>query len=145
MEVSCKKKRPVLLKDGRELNTKQQEVLLEKYKVKCTTRPLRAGRAREYPDQDTSEWRELTCHGYVDNIKAARQKALNLCEETRLRKNMETPDERRQRLEAKNDKTSNLISTKEAKKEATMHDHAEATKRKAAKEMYLAEVRREAF
>ena len=52
MEVSCK---PVLLKDGRELNTKQQEVLLEKYKVKCTTRPLRAGRAKEYTEQEEQQ------------------------------------------------------------------------------------------
>ena len=93
MEVSCKKKRPVLLKDGRELNTKQQEVLLEKYKVKCTTRPLRAGRAKEYTEQDTSEWRELTCHGEADYIKVALKEALHLCEVTRLAKEKETPDE----------------------------------------------------
>ena len=111
LHVCCQ---PVILKDGGELTTVQQESLWTSYDVKCTTRPLRAGRAREYPDQDTSEWRELTCQGPVDKIKAACEKALNLCEETRLRKNMETPDERQKRLEAKNDKTSNLISTKEA-------------------------------
>ena len=49
--------KPRLLKDGGELTTEQQDFLLDTYNVKCTTRPLRAGRAKEYPEQDTSEWR----------------------------------------------------------------------------------------
>ena len=90
LEVSC---RPALLKDGGELTTEQQDFLLVTYNVKCTTRPLRAGRAKEYPEQDTSAWRELTCHGHIDNIKAARRKALDLCEVTRLTKENETAGE----------------------------------------------------
>ena len=68
LDVSCK---PVILKDGGELTTEQQDLLRTEYNVKCTTRPLRAGRAKEYPEQDTSEWRELTCHGEADYIKFA--------------------------------------------------------------------------
>ena len=114
----------VLLKDDGEFTTKQQEVLLEKYKVKCSTRPLRTGRAKEYPEQDTSEWRELTCHGDPDYIKAALKEALQLCEVTRLAKEKETPDEKR-RLEATNDKISDMITEKEARKEANIKAHKE--------------------
>ena len=113
LEVMCK---PVILKDGGELTTEQQAGLLQVYHVKRGTRPLRAGRAKEYPEQDTSEWRELTCHGHVDNIKAAHLKALKLCDETRLARENETADQRQQRLEAKNDKISHMISTRDAKK-----------------------------
>ena len=116
LEVSFK---PVILKDGGELTTEQQAELLQEYGVKCTTRPLRAGRAKEYPEQDTSEWRELTCHGHVDRIKTARQKALELCEVTRRAKENETAGQRQQRLEAKNDRISNMISAKDAKKKQT--------------------------
>ena len=56
LEVSFK---PVILKDGGELTTEQQAGLLETFGVKCTTRPLRAGRAKEYPEQDTSVSVEL--------------------------------------------------------------------------------------
>ena len=137
LEVCCQ---PLLLKDGGELTTEQQDLLRVTYNVKCTTRPLRAGRAKEYPEQDTSEWRELTCHGNVDNIKAARQRALELCEETRRAKENETAGQRQQRLEAKNDKISHMISTKEAKREANiqahkegmMKEHQEALRRRAA-------------
>ena len=137
LEVCCQ---PLLLKDGGELTTEQQDLLRVTYNVKCTTRPLRAGRAKEYPEQDTSEWRELTCHGNVDNIKAARQRALELCEETRRAKENETAGQRQQRLEAKNDKISHMISTKEAKREANikahkermMKEHQEALERRAA-------------
>ena len=38
--------KPVILKDGGELTTEQQAELLKEYGVKCTTRPLRAGRAK---------------------------------------------------------------------------------------------------
>ena len=137
LEVCCQ---PHVLRHGGELTTKQQDELQKKYNVKCTTRPLRAGRAKEYPDQDTSEWRELTCYGDVDRIKAAHQEALELCEETRRARENETADERQQRLEAKNDKISYMISTKEAKREAniqahkerTMKEHKEAQRRRAA-------------
>ena len=140
LEVCCQ---PLLLKHGGELTTKQQDDLRVKYNVKCTTRPLRAGRAKElqeFPGQDTSEWRELTCYGDVDRIKAAHQKALELCEETRRAKENETAGERQQRLEAKNDKISHMMCTKEAKREANikahkermMKEHQEALERRAA-------------
>ena len=41
--VLCKM--PVLLKDGGELTTDQQQSIMKQFQVKCTTRPLRHGRA----------------------------------------------------------------------------------------------------
>ena len=67
-------------------------------------------------DQDISEWRELTCHGEPDYIKSVLKDALHLCEVTRLARENETPCQQRQRLKAKNDKTCNMISAKEARK-----------------------------
>ena len=147
LEVCCQ---PLLLKHGGELTTKQQDDLRVKYNVKCTTRPLRAGRAKElqeFPGQDTSEWRELTCYGDVDRIKAAHQKALELCEETRRARENETAEERKQRLEAKNNKISIMISTKEARKEENirahreraMKEHREAQRRKAAEKNWASQ------
>ena len=147
-EVNCQ---PHLLRDGGELTTKQQDELKKEYHVKCTTRPLRAGRVKElqelFPGEDTSEWRELTCHGDVDRIKAAFQKALELCEETRRARNNETGEERKQRLEAKNNKISIMISTKEARKEENirahreraMKEHREAQRRKAAEKNWASQ------
>ena len=74
LEVLCMCK-PDILKGGGELTTEQQTELQQEYGIKCTTRPLRKGRAKEYPEQDSSEWRELTCHGHVRNIEAAHLKA----------------------------------------------------------------------
>ena len=46
---------PFVLKDGGELTTEQQDFLRHKYTVKCTTRPLRAGRAKEYTEQEQQQ------------------------------------------------------------------------------------------
>ena len=67
----------------------------------------------------------MSFHGDPDNIKAAVQKALDFCNDTRLQRSMETPEEEQKRLEAKNDRISNLISAKEAKKEANRREHEE--------------------
>ena len=120
---------PVLLKDGAELTTEQQRSIMQQFHVKCTTRPLRHGRAGVHSTEDTREWRELSCHGPVGKVEAALEEAKRLCEETRLQRTVETPDEQRQRLEAKNDKTSNMISAEEARKEANIKAHKERSQK----------------
>ena len=93
---------------------------MQQFHVKCTTRPLRHGRAGVHSTEDTRDWRELTFHGPVGKVEAALEEAKRLCKETRLQRSMETADERQKRLQAKIDKTSNLISAKEAKQTANI-------------------------
>ena len=76
-----------------------------------------------------------------------------LCEVTRLARENETAGQRQQRLEAKNDKISNMISAKEAKKEANIkahnermrQEHAEANRRKSRQALLLAQVEHKAW
>ena len=60
--VLCKA--PVLVKDGGELTTDQQRSIMNTFKVKCTTRPVRNGRAGQAGStEETGPWRELTFWG----------------------------------------------------------------------------------
>ena len=88
---------PIIVKGGGELTTEQQTQLSNKFDLKCTTRPMRAGRMKEYPGQDTSDWKELTCYGRgLNNVNSAVLEALQLCKETQLAKEKETPEEQQE-------------------------------------------------
>ena len=114
--VLCKA--PVLVKDGGELTTDQQRSIMNTFKVKCTTRPVRNGRAGQAGStEETGTWRELTFWGPSKKIAAAVKEAKRLCEETRLQRENESPEERGERLAAKEKRISNLISAKVARKE----------------------------
>ena len=114
--VLCKA--PVLVKDGGELTTDQQTSIMNTFQVTCTTRPVRNGRAGQAGStEETRTWRELTFWGPSKKIAAAVKEAKRLCEETRLQRENESPEEKRERLAAKKKKISNLISAKVARKE----------------------------
>ena len=135
--VLCKV--PVLLKDGGELTTNQQQSILNDFQVKCTTRPVRNGRAGQAgadSTEDTRSWRELTFWGPAKKVEAAVKEAKRLCEETRLQRTMETPEEQQKRLEAKNDRISNLISAKEARKEKMQKRTVKERKRLMPKQLH---------
>ena len=127
---------PLIIKDGGELTGRQQEFLLKKYSVKCNTRPLRPGHVRDLcveGEEAQDWWRELTCHGDVDNIQEARAKAIVLCAKTLAERQRMDPAQRAEYEAAHQARVTEARSAKQLRwKEANIKAHNERQKRESA-------------